>query len=206
MLALARHLGTDLSSYEHLEHPVQQKILEVMARFAGLNPNQISIGIDGCAAPNFAMPIRNMALAYARLVVTERQGEPEELRPAAMRVVHAMLEHPEMIAGTHGRLDTDLMIAGRSRLISKAGAEGVHTVGVLPSAQFPAGLGIAVKIEDGDHRRVINMVVLEALGQLSVLDGSQLASLKHHSPREIPNHRGDSIGQIRPAFQLDFCG
>ena len=64
-----------------------------------------------------------------------------------------MIKFPEMIGGSKDRLDTELIKAGKGRLVSKIGAEGVYTVGVLPGAEWPKGLGLALKIDDGDDRR-----------------------------------------------------
>src|SRR6185295_4395157 len=99
------------------------------------------------------------------------------VRDACQRIVQAMINFPVMIGGTRDRLDTELIRAGGGRLISKIGAEGVYTVGVLPSEAWPNGLGFALKIEDGDDRRARPPAVIDALRQLGVLSQDDLKNL-----------------------------
>ncbi len=66
-LAFAALLGVPLDDYLNPAHPVQQRILENFAAFCGLSPTQVELGIDGCSAPVFAVPLRNAALAIARV-------------------------------------------------------------------------------------------------------------------------------------------
>ena len=115
-----------------------------------------------------------------------------------------MIDYPEMIGGSKNRLDTELIRAGRGHLISKIGAEGVYTVGVLPSREWPRGLGLAVKIEDGDDQRARPPAVIEALIQLGVLGDNDLATLSSYSPSPIKNRRGERVGEVRAAFQLEI--
>ncbi|HEY0006856.1 MAG TPA: asparaginase [Pyrinomonadaceae bacterium] len=113
MLALALHLGAPFETYDQPEHPVQQMILSRVEQFTGLPRAEIALGIDGCGAPTFALPVDKMALIYARLV-----APPDELddatKDACRRIVYAMMEYPEMIGGgVTERLDTELMRAAR---------------------------------------------------------------------------------------------
>jgi L-asparaginase II len=205
MLALARHVGAPTESYDDRDHPVQQAIAKTVSDFSDVSLDSMAIGIDGCSVPVFGIPVRAMALMYARLV-----APPEKLdaatRKACERIVRAMIDYPEMIGGTKDRLDTELLRAGAGRLISKIGAEGVYTVGVLPSSDWPHGLGLAVKIEDGDDQRARPPAVIEALKQLGVLNDRDLAALSSYSPTPIRNRRGDRVGETRAAFQLEING
>src|SRR5262249_138375 len=116
-------------------------------------------------------------------------------------IVAVMTAYPEMVGGTRGRLDTDLMKATRGKLISKIGAESVHAVAVLPSARFPRGLGVAVKIEDG-AKRALMPTVIETLSQLHILaELEQAALIEYHRP-QVTNHRRLSVGEVRTAFDL----
>jgi L-asparaginase II len=115
-----------------------------------------------------------------------------------------MIRFPEMVGGSKDRLDTELIRAGKGRLISKIGAEGVYTVGVLPCPDWPNGFGFALKIEDGDDRRARPPAVIEALRQFGVLQKSELAALSSYSPTPITNRRGERVGEARAAFTLDI--
>src|SRR6266436_5028862 len=200
MLALAVHIGAATESYEDWRNPVQQMISETFADFSGVPLQQIAVGVDGCGVPVFGVPVRAMALMYARLVAPE--SFDAATRDACQRITKAMIAFPEMVGGTKDRLDTELIKAGQGRLISKIGAEGVYTVGVLPSAAWPHGLGLALKIEDGDDHRARPPAVIEALGQLNVLAESELMALASYAPTIIKNRRGERVGEARASFTL----
>jgi L-asparaginase II len=202
MLALARFSGAPIESYLDPEHPVQWQNRVAVARFADVPLAEIAIAVDGCSAPVFGLTLEAMARSYAQLVGCEHTDLDDDLRAAARRVVKAMTGHPEMIGGTRRRLDTDLMRVARGRLISKVGAEGVQLLGVLPNSHYPRGLGIAIKIEDGDTRRARDPVVIETLRQLGLLDEGQLAPLARYARSTVRNHRRLEVGEVRPCFQL----
>lgn len=195
MLAFAKHSGTDLKTYHLIENPVQKAILQCVSKFTDIPQDEIKIGIDGCAAPNFALPVSAMAKSFARLVFPP-QNFSAVTRNACQRIVSAMMNYAEMIGGTE-RLDTMIMETLRRQIISKVGADGVYVAGVLPSAIWKTGLGIAFKIEDGDDKRARPVVAVELLRQLEILDNQ---SLKEISPMAITNRRGDLVGKIVPCF------
>lgn len=194
MLALARHTGTDIRSYENLDHPIQQTILETVSILTEVPIDELKIAIDGCAAPNFAMPVSAMAKSIVSLIAPPEIFS-ENLQKACRRIVSAMIEFPELIGGT-GRLDTMLMQAAPGKLISKVGADGVWLCGVLPDEKWPKGLGIALKIEDGDDRRARPVVAVEILRQLGILSRNDLSEI---SPMPIKNRRGDVVGKVESA-------
>jgi len=201
MLAMALHSGAPIETYDQPNNPVQLEIANVVAQFSGFDTTQLIIGTDGCGAPVFAMPVQAMALMYARLVAAPTEID-EELRDGCARIVNAMTRYPEMVGGTVDRLDTMLMQVAAGSLVSKIGAEGVYTVGVSPSTQWPRGLGLAIKIEDGDDRRARPIVVLEALRQLEILnevDLERFASLRNPG---IRNLRGELVGEVRAEFAI----
>jgi len=201
MLALAVHIGAATESYDDRNNPVQQMISRAFADLSGVPLQQIAIGVDGCGVPVFGMPVRAMALMYARLVAPD--SFDAATRDACQRITKAMIAFPEMVGGTKDRLDTELIKAAQGRLISKIGAEGVYTVGVLPSPEWPNGLGLALKIEDGDDHRARPPAVIEALLQLGVLAESEQSALASYAPITIRNRRGDRVGEARAAFTLE---
>ncbi len=203
MLALAIQLGVPSETYDEWTNPVQQEIGKAVSQFSNVSQGNIVIGIDGCGAPVFGMPVKAMALMYARLVSPPADFD-FGLRNACTRIVNAMIEFPEMIGGTTDRLDTELIRAGRGRLISKIGAEGVYTVGVLPCEEWPSGLGLALKIEDGDDQRARPPAVIEALLQLGVLANQDLKTISGYAPTPITNRRGERVGEARAAFTLEI--
>ena len=204
MLAFAKHTGANLANYESPENPIQAKIFETIEKFSSLKNNEIKIGTDGCAAPNFAVPLQTMAQMYARLVFPPKDFDAE-LREACRRIVSAMMSYPEMIGGSlTERLDTEIMRAANGKIISKIGAEGVYTAGVLPSPRWPRGLGIALKIEDGEDRRARPVATLEILKQLGIIEPEKSETLRHFSHLLIKNWRGDKVGEVVPNFTLSI--
>jgi len=202
MLAVAKQTGADFKTYELLENPVQQKILETVSKFSDVPKNQIKIGIDGCAVPNFALPVSAMAKSFARLVFPPKSFD-KETREACRQIVSAMISYPEMIGGTE-RLDTIIMQALRGKIVSKIGAEGIYTAGILPSQKWKKGLGIAFKIEDGEDKRARAVVAIELFRQLGILDEKAAETLDEFSPMQIKNRRGDKVGEVKASFNLTF--
>jgi L-asparaginase II len=190
MLALARHIDADASIYESLQSPVQRRALRCVADFTGLAMEKIKLGVDGCAVPNFAVPVAAMARSFANLV------RPVKLhglvQSAAQRVVSAMTKYPELIGGTN-RLDTMLMQSAGGRIVSKVGADGVWCCGVLPSERYSTGLGIAIKVADGDDHRGRPVIAVSILKQLGLISSEALPEL---SPMPIMNRRGEVVGRV----------
>lgn len=192
MLLTALHKGAPTQGYLELSHPVQQAIVAHVALLGGVPRDRVVAAVDGCGAPALAVPMEAMARSVARLGFTE--GLPLDLAGAARRVARVMVTHPEMVGGDD-RFDTDLILAGKGRLVAKAGAEGVHVVAV-PDRR----MGIAVKADDGADRGY-RLVVLEVLRRRGVLDEDAFASLcRRHAPTTILNMAGAPVGELRVAF------
>ena len=201
MLALALHLGSSTEDYESAENPVQIAIAEAVSQFSDVAVTDMAVGIDGCAVPVFGITVKAMALAYARLISPPATFD-QATRDACARIVRVMSAYPELIGGTSDRLDTELMRAAPGSLISKVGAEGVYTSGILPCEEWPNGLGVALKIEDGDDRRARPTVVIETLRQLRVLHDESLEAVSRYAFFPVKNHPGDVVGEVRAAFKL----
>src|SRR5215207_4016563 len=167
MLVLAKHIDADMATYTATDNPVQKEILAMISLLAEVPAAEIRIGIDGCAAPNFAMPLSAMAKSFLNLI-SPREIFPRNIREACARIVSAMTNFPELIGGVE-RLDTMLMQAAPGKIISKVGADGVWLCGVLPSEKYPTGLGIALKVEDGDDHRARPVVATDILRRLYVI-------------------------------------
>jgi L-asparaginase II len=201
MLALALHLGASTHDYDRASHPVQIAIAEAVAQFTDVAVTDMSVGIDGCAVPVFGITVKAMALAYARLVSPPAAFD-KNTRDACARIVRVMSAYPELIGGTSDRLDTELMRAAPGRLVSKVGAEGVYTAGILPCEEWPKGLGVALKIEDGEDRRARPTVVVETLRQLGVLRDESLEAVSRFAFFPVKNRPGNVVGEVRAAFTL----
>jgi L-asparaginase II len=190
MLALARAHGWSEADYQEAWHPVQGRALAEVVRWGGILEEAVALGVDGCGVACFGMPLRNMALAYARFASAARQGETG---PA--HIVAAMTSYPEMVAGD-GRICTELMRSTEGRVFAKVGAEGVYCVGV-PGAE----LGIALKIEDGSARAVAP-AILGVLRVLDLISEDDFGALHAHAYPDLLNTRGQPVGQLRPRIRM----
>lgn len=194
MIATATHMGEDVATYHLPEHPVQQRILDVVEDMTGYPKEKIYMGTDGCGVPVHQLPLANYAWAFAKLAKPEVISNPTR-QQAVIRVTDAMTAHPEMVGGNN-RYCTDLMTAFKGRIVGKAGAESVYCLG-----DRQTGLGIAVKIEDGGPR-AINLVVNEVLRQLGIGIDGPLNDLAEYTNPAITNMSGTVVGRIEAAFTL----
>jgi L-asparaginase II len=201
MLAVALHLGASIDNYDSPESPVQKAIADVVSKFSEVAVTDMAVGTDGCGAPIFGITMKAMALAFAKLV-SPPAGFDNPMRAGCERVVRVMTAYPELIGGTSNRLDTEIMRAARGRVVSKVGAEGVYTAGINPCKEWPNGLGLALKIEDGDDKRARPTVVVEALRQLGVLRDESLEAVSRYAFFPVKNRRGDLVGEIGAAFSF----
>jgi L-asparaginase II len=124
MLAACRAHGWPLHPYCAPDHPLQQRIAELLG--GG------ETAIDGCGVPTFATTLERAASLLTRT--------PPRIRAA-------MQARPELVGGSSGSVDTDLMRL-RPGWIAKGGAEGLFC------AAHDDGRGIALKAEDGAYRAI----------------------------------------------------
>ncbi|MEO8251793.1 MAG: asparaginase [Chloroflexota bacterium] len=199
----ARAAGWPIETYWQPDHPIQQLALETVAVVSDVSPSAVATATDGCGVVSFGIPLRALALAFARLADPRGVTDPA-LRTALQRIRDAMMAHPELVAGERRRLDTAAMRAAPGRLVAKAGAEGVQAVAMLrASAGGYATAGLALKIEDGDSsNRARNVATCHALSQLGVLGEVELERLAEYASPPIVDPRGDAAGEVRPAFTL----
>ena len=187
MLAQSRHRGWPTAGYAEARHPVQARCLEEVARWTDVPASAIGLGVDGCGVSCFALPLRAMALGYARLGARRLGGVGAAAREAAAdRLVRAVTAEPFLIAGT-ARLCTEILTASGGRVVAKVGAEGVYCA-ALPEL----GLGVAVKVEDGDFRSS-GPALLAVLEQLA--PGGVPVAEEWREPA-TKNTRGMAVGRM----------
>lgn len=199
MLMVCKACGYDVDTYEDAHHPLQRRIKNLIKEYGDVDDNEIAFGIDGCSLPSFAVPLNNLALMYARLSYWQDHAPANKPKLADMykTLWRAATTFPAFIAGD-GRLDTEIMKACGTNLFSKTGADGVQAIAVLPSKQFPTGLGIAIKISDGDVRQTIRPLVVKHL-----LTKLSLWPSHHELDKILPsyrNYRGLETGGARTIF------
>lgn len=184
--------GLALDSYLDPSHPLQKAIRRDVARVAGLDESALAMGIDGCSAPNYAMPLASLAKSYARLA---NGGKDAEFGSSFQQLAQAMTEHPDLVSGT-GRSDLAFIAVGRGDWVTKVGADGVQVVGSKSRAE-----AFAIKILDA-NKAALYAATVEVLDQLGWLDAGQRTELEPWRSAAIVNVNGIQVGDRRPSFQL----
>ncbi|WP_141604367.1 asparaginase [Terrilactibacillus laevilacticus] len=192
MLATAVYMGEEPETYREVPHPVQQRILQAVSDVCSVPVSEIELSVDGCGAPVHRIPLQNAAFGYAKLA--SGIGTHQE---ALTTIREAMMAHPEMVAGKN-RFDTDIMRAFPGEIIAKAGAEGVQCLGLVKK-----GIGIAIKIEDGNGRAT-DATAMKVLNDLGFLDDQPNIPdyLAPYITTPVKNMREEAIGKIEADFEL----
>jgi L-asparaginase II len=185
--------GQPLETYLEPAHPLQGAIRRGVAAAVGLQEGQLAMGIDGCSAPNYAMPLASLARGFARL------GSRQQDSPYAdgmAQLADAMTAYPELVSGT-GRNDAAFMRAGGGDWVTKVGAEGVQVV-----ASRSRGQALALKIGDG-NKLALFAATVAAMDQLGWLDARQREALEPWRNAVIANVKGAPVGERRAVFRLE---
>lgn len=185
--------GADTEGYIRPDHPVMREVTAALAGVTGASFSEANRATDGCSIPTFAVPLRSLAVGFARFGTGHGFGPVRAA--AARRIRAAVAAHPFMVAGT-GRFDTGLMEALGTRAFVKTGAEGVHC-GALPEL----GFGFAVKCDDGASRAA--EVVTAALVRRFLRPQDEPASILDRLANPIlRNWNGIEVGMLCPAGAL----
>ena len=193
MLAYCVQCGHSKHDYLQPDHALQRDIRKAVVAMTGTGEADLVRGIDGCSAPNYAFPLSGLALAYARLAADASDAVYGD---APRTLAAAMTRHPEMVSGER-RSDLALMQAGRGDWVAKIGAEGVQALGVRSH-----GLGIAVKVADG-QKRGLYPAVIAVLEQLGLIDAPAREILAAWRQPQVTNYRGIVTGDVHATVVLD---
>jgi L-asparaginase II len=199
MLAVALHLGAPIENYDSPENPVQKAIADV-SQFSGVAVTDMAVVLTAARSD-----FRNHGKGDGAGVcaIGFAAGDFDRNRRAMLATNRSRDECVSGIDRRHtDRLDTEIMRAAPGRVISKVGAEGVYTAGINPCEEWPNGLGLALKIEDGDDKRARPTVVIESLRQLGVLRDESLEAVAKYAFFPVRNRRGEMVGEISASFEL----
>ena len=176
MLALCHANGWPYEGYRLPDHPCQQAMLSELATLTGTD--EIRTALDGCGVVTFALPLRQIAIAFA--------GVDE-------RVAQAMRAYPELIRGPQAP-DTILMQTFDG-WYSKGGAEA------LICAASTEGLSVALKVEDGSPR-----ALRPALGSFVDTLGSGRVRLRRDATSQQPRRTGRRGESLVKNWATHSCG
>jgi L-asparaginase II len=187
-LCVARAMEIDPVGYWRPDHPVQQRVHAVLEDLAEAELPQERCAIDGCSVPTWALPLHNLALAFAKFGSCRRLTSARA--SAAARLFAACVKEPWFVAGS-GRFCTDIMQLLGAQALMKTGAEGVMC------AALPApGLGIAIKCDDGAGRAA-EVVMAAMLLRFLTLDDPQRIALARFAQPKLRNWNGIDVGELR---------
>ncbi len=192
-ICLACGLDEDPAGYVGVHHRVQREVVGAMREMTGADHSPDMMGIDGCSIPTFAVPLRALALGFARFAGGAGLG-PERIKAIA-RIRAAVAANPFMVAGT-GRFDTRAMEALGARAFTKTGAEGVFCA-ALPEL----GFGIALKCDDGASRAA-EVVMASLLARFLPLSDQESAAIRPLRNPVLANWNGIETGGIEAAEAL----
>ena len=180
-----------LQGYVKPGHPVMREVTAALQAATGHDLAQAPVGTDGCSIPTYAIPLRALALGFAR--IGTGTGLSAAHGAAARRLRAAVAAHPFMVAGT-GRFDTRVMERLGERVFCKVGAEGVY------GAAFPeAGLGVAVKMDDGNNARAAEVVMAGLIEAHVRLGDAERAFVHELADLPLRNWNGIEVGRLRYA-------
>ena len=187
-LTTAQYLGEDPKNYIKPDHPVQKRVTQAIEDLTGADLSRVPCSADGCGIPVFAFPLIALARGMASMIAPSTGGE--ERMASTHRVLDAMAAHPDMVAGT-GRFDTRVMDATNGEILVKGGADGVH-IAIVPGA----GLGVALKIDDGTIR-ASEQAMGFVLDQLGLLNGEARDAVSDLIEKPILNTIDERVGELR---------
>lgn len=183
-----------LSGYVAPEHAVMREVGAAIEATTGTPLAAAPRGTDGCSIPTYAIPLRALARAFARVATGE--GLSTGHACAAQRLRRAVAAAPLMVAGT-GRMDSRVMAALGERVFCKVGAEGVYC------AAFPTlGLGVAIKADDGNTARACEVMMAAVIEALLPLHDDDAALLRSLSDVTLKNWRGIEVGRLAASAAL----
>ena len=189
LMAEGRERRAFLSGYVRPDHPVMREVTAALQAATGFDLATAAVGTDGCSIPTYAIPLRHLAHAFARV------GTGTGLRPgharAAQRLRQAVAKAPLMVAGS-GRFDTRVMERLGERVFCKVGAEGVYCA-ALPEL----GLGVAIKMDDGNTARACEVVMAALIARLLPLAGDDAAFLHGLADAPQRNWNGIEVGRFQ---------
>lgn len=193
-LCTCQHLGIDHHGYVALGHRAQDMVRDALESVTGAPHSIDNCGTDGCSIPTYAVPLKNLAIGFARMATGVRFAPKRAA--AARRLVEACMAEPFYVAGT-GRACTEIMQAGAGRIFVKTGAEGVFCA-AIPEM----GLGIALKCDDGASR-ASEASVAHILAEFFRGDEALARKLTEMAAPILRNWNGIEVGAIRPVFTID---
>jgi L-asparaginase II len=193
-MAGAGELRPFVSGYVRATHAVMREVTRALQATTGCDLSTAVQGIDGCSIPTYAIPLQRLAHGFARLGTGT--GLSSSDARAGRRLRQAVARAPFMVGGTD-RFDTLVMQRVGERVFCKVGAEGVYCA-ALPER----GLGVAIKIDDGNNARAAEVVMAALIEAYVALDDGDALFMRDLSDVTLKNWNGIEVGALRASQAL----
>jgi L-asparaginase II len=142
------------AGYTLPDHPFFSAYLAQLRQTLGANWKPLRVARDGCGLPTVSNTVDELARLFANLV---REKDSNW-------IWRAMVQHPDLIGGFN-RLDSTIIKACSGRVIAKEGADGLLGL-AIEHGDYPAGLGVVIKIAHGWNPQATWYVARAILGVL----------------------------------------
>ena len=198
--AAGREPAEFVRGYLQRGHPVMREVTAALAAATGADLACAPVATDGCSIPTFAIPLRQLARGFAR--VATGLGLSAEHARAALRLRQAVARAPFFVAGS-GRFDSRVMARLGERVFCKVGAEGVFCA-ALPDQ----GLGVAIKVDDGNNSRAAEVVMAAVIEALLPLDQADSGFMRGLSDLPLVNWNRIEVGRLQasPGLRQALAG
>jgi len=181
-------MGVAHAGYWRPEHAVQRGVRAVLEDLTGVGLSDDCRAVDGCSVPTWAIPLANLAHAFAKF--GSGHGLERERARAAAQLRTACARKPWYVAGT-GRFCTEIMGLLAPRVLVKTGAEGVFCCS-LPEL----GLGIAIKCDDGAGRAA-EAITAALIARFVPVDDAERTLLASFAGPTLRNWNGIEVGSLQ---------
>jgi hypothetical protein len=193
-MLLQRELTGKVTGYQLPDSPVQKQIISFISMLSQTPAYKIGLGIDGCGVPVFALPMRNIALAYAKLA--DPFNLPEDVANAIEYDFDCINQHPEKINDYY---TPSYYVNKNPDLLMKDGSRGIICMSIKSRK-----LGIVVKLEDGWSDEFQGIIIANILEQLKYEDTELIEKLKTVYNTKLYNDCQDEIGYAESDFKLNI--
>ena len=176
-----------IKNYLEMNHPYQKIIRNYLEYFTETKIIDYQKGIDGCSAPQYAFPLKNLSIAMVNLIkhYVEKKNNTKEIRI----LLKAIEKYPQL-TGSKSIYSSQLMNATNGKIFCKGGAEGV-----LLFSHKEKKIGGVIKVNDGNER-ALPSIANEIFKKLKILNSSELRKLSKWSNEKIFNHAKKTTGKI----------
>ena len=176
-----------INNYVDLNHPYQILIRKCLEHFTENKITKIQTGIDGCSAPQYAFPLKNISISMINLLKNFK--EKREYSTEISILLNAIAKYPEL-TGSNNIYPSQLMQATKGKIFAKGGAEGVFLF-----AHKEKNIGGVIKVKDGNER-ALPSIANAIFKKLKLLKRDEYVKLSNWNNEKIFNHAKIKVGNI----------